>query len=410
MQGVKTEVFDIEKIRNDFPILNRVVNGKPLIYLDSAATSQKPAAVISALSNFYEQHNSNVHRAVHTLSQEATDLYDGSREKIAKFINADFEEIVFVKNATEAVNVVLYGWAIKNLKAGDEIISTVMEHHSNIVPWQSLQSRGVKLKFVDIDENGNLDIEQFGKLLSNKTKLVTFTHVSNVLGTINPVKQMVRMAHDHGALALVDGAQSVPHMPVDVRDIGCDFLVFSGHKMLGPTGTGCLFGKREILEEMDTFMLGSDMIKEVKLHETSFRESPWKFEPGTPDFAGAFALGIAVDYLRALGMKNVHQHGQEIVQYALKKLANIDKLQIYGPKERCGVVSFNLGDIHSHDVSSLLDGDGIAVRSGHHCAQPLMTRLGIASAARASFYIYNTKSEVDMLVDSLEKAKKVFKL
>ena len=410
MQGVKTEVFDIEKIRNDFPILNRVVNGKPLIYLDSAATSQKPAAVISALSNFYEQHNSNVHRAVHTLSQEATDLYDGSREKIAKFINADFEEIVFVKNATEAVNVVLYGWAIKNLKAGDEIISTVMEHHSNIVPWQSLQSRGVKLKFVDIDENGNLDIEQFGKLLSNKTKLVTFTHVSNVLGTINPVKQMVRMAHDHGALALVDGAQSVPHMPVDVRDIGCDFLVFSGHKMLGPTGTGCLFGKREILEEMDTFMLGSDMIKEVKLHETSFRESPWKFEPGTPDFAGAFALGIAVDYLRALGMKNVHQHGQEIVQYALKKLANIDKLQIYGPKERCGVVSFNLGDIHSHDVSSLLDGDGIAVRSGHRCAQPLMTRLGIASAARASFYIYNTKSEVDMLVDSLEKAKKVFKL
>ena len=410
MQGVKTEVFDIEKIRNDFPILNRVVNGKPLVYLDSAATSQKPAAVISALSNFYEQHNSNVHRAVHTLSQEATDLYDGSREKIAKFINADFEEIVFVKNATEAVNVVLYGWAIKNLKAGDEIISTVMEHHSNIVPWQSLQSRGVKLKFVDIDENGNLDIEQFGKLLSNKTKLVTFTHVSNVLGTINPVKQMVRMAHDHGALALVDGAQSVPHMPVDVRDIGCDFLVFSGHKMLGPTGTGCLFGKREILEEMDTFMLGSDMIKEVKLHETSFRESPWKFEPGTPDFAGAFALGIAVDYLRALGMKNVHQHGQEIVQYALKKLANIDKLQIYGPKERCGVVSFNLGDIHSHDVSSLLDGDGIAVRSGHHCAQPLMTRLGIASAARASFYIYNTKSEVDMLVDSLEKAKKVFKL
>ena len=410
MQGVKTEVFDIEKIRNDFPILNRVVNGKPLIYLDSAATSQKPAAVISALSNFYEQHNSNVHRAVHTLSQEATDLYDGSREKIAKFINADFEEIVFVKNATEAVNVVLYGWAIKNLKAGDEIISTVMEHHSNIVPWQSLQSRGVKLKFVDIDENGNLDIEQFEKLLSNKTKLVTFTHVSNVLGTINPVKQMVRMAHDHGALALVDGAQSVPHMPVDVRDIGCDFLVFSGHKMLGPTGTGCLFGKREILEEMDTFMLGSDMIKEVKLHETSFRESPWKFEPGTPDFAGAFALGIAVDYLRALGMKNVHQHGQEIVQYALKKLANIDKLQIYGPKERCGVVSFNLGDIHSHDVSSLLDGDGIAVRSGHHCAQPLMTRLGIASAARASFYIYNTKSEVDMLVDSLEKAKKVFKL
>ena len=399
-----------EKIRKDFPILQRVVNGKPLVYLDSAATSQKPRQVIQAIREFYENHNANVHRAVHTLSQEATDLYDGAREKIAKFINADFSEIVFVKNATEAVNVVLYGWAIKNLKAGDEIISTVMEHHSNIVPWQSLQSRGVKLKFVDIDENGNLDIEQFEKLLSNKTKLVTFTHVSNVLGTINPVKQMVRMAHDHGALALVDGAQSVPHMPVDVRDIGCDFLVFSGHKMLGPTGTGCLYGKKEVLEEMDTFMLGSDMIKEVKLHETSFREAPWKFEPGTPDFAGAFALGIAVDYLRALGMKNVQQHEHEIVQYALKKLSDIDKLQIYGPKDRGGVISLNLGDIHSHDVSSLLDGDGIAVRSGHHCAQPLMTRLGITAATRASFYIYNTKNEVDTLVNSLEKAKKVFKL
>ncbi len=403
------ETLDVEKIRKDFPILSREINGKPLIYFDSAATSQKPSVVIDALSEFYRTYNANVHRAVHTLSQEATDLYDDSRQKIAKFINADFDEIIFVKNATEAVNIVLHGWAM-NLKSGDEIISTVMEHHSNIVPWQSLQKKGVKLKFVDIKEDGTLDMDQFEKLLTNKTKLVTFTHVSNVLGTINPVKEMVKMAHNFGALALVDGAQSVPHMPVDVRDIDCDFFVFSGHKMLGPTGTGCLYGKKEVLDIMDTFMLGSDMIKEVKLHETSFREAPWKFEPGTPDFAGAFALGIAVDYLNSIGMRNVQKHEHEIVQYALKKMSEIEQIKIYGPKERAGVVSFNVGDIHSHDISSLLDEDGIAVRSGHHCAQPLMTRLGITSAARASFYIYNTKKEIDSLVSSLEKAKAVFKL
>ncbi len=410
MDKLKLESIDVEKIRKDFPILNRVINGNPLIYLDSAATSQKPVAVINALKEFYEKYNANVHRSVHTLSQEATDLYDGARKKIADFIGADFGEIVFVKNATEAVNIVLYGWAMKNLKAGDEIISTVMEHHSNIVPWQSLQKRGVKMKFIDIDADGNLDLYQYKKLLSSKTKLVTFTHASNVLGTINPVKQMVKMAHDHAALALVDGAQSVPHMPVDVKSIGCDFLVFSGHKMLGPAGTGCLYGKQQLLDEMDTFMLGSDMIKEVKLHETTFRESPWKFEPGTPSFADFFALGIAADYLNGIGMKKVQQHEQEIVQHALKKMPEIEHLTIYGPRERSGLISFNLGDIHSHDISSLLDEDGIAVRSGHHCAQPLMTRLGIASAARASFYIYNNKKEVDALVSSLERAKKIFKL
>ncbi len=406
----KTEqMSDVDNIRKDFPILSRKINGKLLVYLDSAATSQKPIAVINALKEFYEKHNANVHRAVHTLSQEATELYDGARQKIASFVNADFEEIIFTKNATESINLILYGWAAKNMKAGDEIISTVMEHHSNIVPWQSLQKNGIKLKFVDIDEDGNLNLDQYENLLTSKTKLATFTHVSNVLGTINPVKKMVKMAHDHGALALVDGAQSVPHMPVDVHDLDCDFLVFSGHKMLGPTGIGCLYGKRKILDEMDTFLLGSDMIKEVKLHETTFREAPWKFEPGTPNFADAFALGVAVDYLNGIGMKNVQQHEQEIAKYALKEMS-IDGLTIYGPKERSGVISFNLGDIHSHDISSLLDGDGIAVRSGHHCAQPLMTRLGIASAARASFYIYNTKKEVDALVSSLERAKKVFKL
>ncbi len=401
--------LNAEKVRLDFPILHRKVNGKQLVYLDSAATSQKPAAVISAISNFYEQHNANVHRAVHTLSQEATQLYDGAREKVANFIDADFEEIVFVRNATEATNLVLYGWAMK-LKPGDEIISTVMEHHSNIVPWQSLQKKGIKLNFVDIDEEGKLNIEQYENMISNKTKLVAVTHVSNVLGTINPVKEMVKTAHDHGALALIDGAQSVPHMPVNVRSIDCDFMVFSGHKMLGPAGIGCLYGKKDVLDDMDTFMLGSDMIKEVQLNESTFRGAPWKFEPGTPNFSDAHALGAAIDYLNKLGMKNVHEHEKELVQYAMKKLAQIGKLKIYGPWERGGVVSFNLGDIHSHDISSLLDSDGVAVRSGHHCAQPLMTRLGISACTRASFYIYNTKNEVDALVASLEKAKKTFKL
>lgn len=405
------KAINVKAIRKDFPILKRRINGKPLVYLDSAATAQKPLHVINALKDFYERHNSNVHRGIHTLSQEATELYDNARKKTSEFVNADFGEMVFTKNATEAINIVFYSWAMKNLKRGDEVISTVMEHHSNIVPWQSLQKRGIRLKFADIDDNGRLNLEQLSRLITGRTKLVTVTHVSNVLGTINPVKEIARIAHDSGALVLIDGAQSVPHMPVDVKDIDCDFLVFSGHKMLAPTGIGCLYGKKEILESMPPFQLGSDMIKEVYLDRATFRGSPWKFEPGTPDFGGAVGLGAAIDYLNKPGMKNVHKHEKELAGYALKRLEEIKGIRVYGPRnERGGVVSFNLGDVHSHDLASVLDEEGIAIRSGHHCAMPLMKRLNVAAVARASFYIYNNKDDVDALADSLEESRKVFKL
>ncbi len=405
--------MNVKKIRKDFPILRRKINGKPLVYLDNAATTQKPLQVIAKLTEFYSLHNANVHRAVHTLSQEATELYDGARQKVAGFINAKFDDIVFTKNATEAINLVLYSWAMKNLRKGDEIVSSVMEHHSNIVPWQVLQKRGVKLKFAGINDDGTLKAGQYKGLITKKTKLVALSHVSNVLGTINPVKDIAKLAHDSDALFLLDAAQSVPHMPVSVKETGCDFMVFSGHKMLAPAGIGALYARKEILEEMEPFMLGSDMIKEVTLQEATFREAPWKFEPGTPDFAGAVALGAAVDYLSRLGMQNVRNHEKELTAYALEQLAEIKGLKVYGPAKpelRGGVISFNLGDVHSHDLATILDEEGIAVRSGHHCAMPLMQRLGIDSATRASFYIYNTKEEVDALADALKKAKKVFGL
>ncbi|MBI2971737.1 MAG: cysteine desulfurase [Candidatus Aenigmarchaeota archaeon] len=403
--------MNAEKIRKDFPILKRKVHGKRLVYLDNAATAQKPVQVIEALSDFYSLHNANVHRAVHTLSQEATERYDTARERVAGFIGAGHDEIVFVRNATEAINIVLYAWARHNLRQGDEIVATVMEHHSNIVPWQSLQEKGVKLEFVDINEDGTLRMEDYERLVTRKTKLVTVAHASNVLGTINPVKDIAKLAHDAGARCLVDGAQSVPHMPVDVGNIGCDFLVFSGHKMLAPTGTGVLWGRKELLDSMGPFMLGSDIIKEVSLEKTTFREAPWKFEPGTPDFAGAVALGAAVEYLQKLGMRNVRKHEQSLTAYALRRLQEVGGMTMYGPRsaeQKGGVISFNLGDIHSHDLSTILDEAGIAVRSGHHCAMPLMKRLGIDAAARASFYIYNTKEEIETLARALEKAKKVF--
>ncbi|MBI2076380.1 MAG: cysteine desulfurase [Candidatus Aenigmarchaeota archaeon] len=405
--------MNVESIRKDFPILKRKINGHPLVYLDSAATTQKPKQVIQALTGFYEKHNSNVHRGVHTLSQEATELYDASRQKVADLINAKFEEVVFVRNATEAANIVLYSWAMKNLKKGDEIVSTVMEHHSNIVPWQSLQKQGVKLKFVDIDEEGKLKMEQFSELLTPRTKLVAVTQVSNVLGTINPAGEICKMAHDNGSLVFVDAAQSVPHMPVDVKNIDCDFLMFSGHKMLAPTGIGCLYGKADILESMEPFLLGSDMIKSVSLEEATFRESPWKFEPGTPNFGDAVALGAAVDYLQKIGMNNIREHEKGLAGHALNAMQDVKGIKIFGPKDtdiKGGVVSFNLGDIHSHDLATVLDNEGIAIRSGHHCAMPLMDRLGIAAASRASFYIYNTKKEIDMFINALEKARRIFKL
>ncbi len=407
------KTLNTENIRKDFPILRRTVNGKKLVYLDNAATTQKPLCVINALKDFYENNNANVHRAVHTLSQEATDLYDSSRKKIAGMINSKFEEIIFVKNATEAANIALYSWAAKNLKKGDEIVLTVMEHHSNIVPWQALQRTGVRLKFVDINEDGKLRMDQMEELVTQKTKLVGVAHVSNVLGTINPVKEITKIAHDSGALALIDGAQSVPHMPVDVEKIGCDFMVFSGHKMLAPTGIGCLYGKSEILESMDPFILGSDIIKEVGLHESTFREPPWKFEPGTPNFGDAIAMAAAVDYLQKIGMQNVRYHEKKLVKYALDKIRDVKGIKLYGPLDseiKGGVISFNLADIHPHDLATILDRDGIAIRSGHHCAMPLMKRLGINAASRASFYVYNSKEEIDVFISSLEKARKVFKV
>ncbi len=402
-------MLDARKIRRDFPILKRKINGKNLVYLDSAATSQKPVQVLGAIRSFYENHNANVHRGVHTLSQEATQLYDGAREKAARFINAKSDEIIFTRNATESINLVLHSWACR-LKRGDKVVSTVMEHHSNIVPWQSLQKRGIKLRFADIDSEGKL--KDIPELITKKTKLVAVTHASNVLGTINPIREITRIAHDNGSLVLIDGAQSVPHMPVDVKKLGADFLAFSGHKMLAPMGIGCLYGRADVLKNMQPFMLGSDEIKEVFLRETTFRDPPWRFETGTPDVAGAVGLGAAIDYLNKIGMKHIREHEKDLVRHALKKLDSKDTA-IYGPKNtdiHAGVVSFNIGDIHSHDLATILDGKGIAIRSGHHCAMPLMQRLGIAAASRASFYLYNTKKEIDALSGGLDDARKVFKL
>jgi len=402
-----------QEIKKDFPVLQRKVNGHKIIYLDSAATSQKPLAVINTISKFYKTYNANVGRSIHTLAEEATEKYEGAREKVARFIGApSSREIIFTRNATEAINLVAYSLG-KNLRPGDEIISTVMEHHSNIVPWQFLKASGVVLKFADIDEKGNLDLQQLKKLLSKKTKIVCLTHVSNVLGTINPVAEISKLAHEAGALVLVDGAQSAPHMPVDVKKLGCDFFVFSGHKMLGPTGIGVLWGRAEILENLHPFLGGGDMIREVKLEETSYNELPWKFEAGTPNIEGAIALGAAIDYLEKIGMEKIREHEIEITNYALQKLSKIKGIRIFGPKnpsERGGVISFTIKGAHPHDVAQILDESGIAIRSGHACCQPLMKILKVPAVCRASFYIYNTKEDVDALVAGIEKVKKVLRI
>lgn len=403
-------ILNIEKIRRDFPILKRKISGKPLVYLDSAATAQKPKAVMDALDEYYEQHNSNVHRGVHTLAEEATSAYEESRKKLAKFINADHREIVFTRGTTEAINLVRF---CMNFDKGDEVITTVMEHHSNIVPWLMLKKRGVVVKFVDINDDGTLKTEQYDGLITEKTKLVTVTHVSNVLGTINDVKKIAKIAHDSGALCLVDAAQSVPHMPVDVKQLQCDFLAFSGHKMLGPTGSGALYGKKQLLEEMEPFHGGGEMIKTVSTEKATWNDLPWKFEAGTPNIADNIVLGTAVDYLEKMGMSNIRKHEKELTEYALEKLEGMKDLTIYGPmdsEKHGGVISFNLGDIHAHDLASVLNDDGIAIRSGHHCAMPLHARLGITASARASFYLYNTPEEIDKLVTALEKARRIFRL
>ncbi|MBI2599000.1 cysteine desulfurase [Candidatus Curtissbacteria bacterium] len=407
----------MKSLREDFPILSRKVNGKPLVYLDNAATSQKPRQVLEAMDDYWRKHNANVHRGIHTLSVEATERLEDARKKVADFVGVkDAREIVFVRNATEAINLVAYSWGRLNIGRGDEIVLTVAEHHSNFVVWQQLAlENGAVLKIVPVDENGEIDLAAFKKALTKKTKLVTFFHVSNVLGTVNDVHRLSGIVHRKAprAVVVVDGAQAVPHMPVNIDSIGCDFYVFTGHKMLGPTGIGVLWGRREFLEAMPPFLFGGEMISKVSLGRSSWNELPWKFEAGTPNIAGAIGLGAAVDYLTALGMGNVRKHEMELTEYALKQLGKIDDVIIYGSKDsekRGGVIAFNVGPVHAHDVASILDSEGIAIRSGHHCAQPLMEFLGIESAARASFYIYNTKEEVDKFIAGIDKVVKVFKL
>jgi cysteine desulfurase/selenocysteine lyase len=415
-------MLDIQSIRADFPILQRQVQDKPLVYLDNAATSQKPEMVIQAMDDYYRRYNANIHRGVHTLAEEATAAYEDSRRKVGRFINARSpREVVFVRNTTEAINLVAYSWGRANVRPGDQIVLTEMEHHSNLVPWQLLaQATGARLQFIGLDPKGRLLITDLDRLLSvhgERVKLVGVTGMSNVLGTINPIAAIASRAHAVGALLLVDGAQSVPHLPVDVRDLDADFLAFSGHKMLGPTGIGVLWARRAILEAMPPFLGGGDMIKTVGLRTSEWAEPPHKFEAGTPNVAHAIGLAAAVDYLTALGMDQVHAREQELVAYALDRLAAVPNLHVYGPPaaERGGVVSFNLikdGEllIHPHDLASILDHEGIAIRAGHHCAQPLVEHYGVPAMARASFFIYNLEQEVDILVEALLKACQIFGL
>ena len=407
--------INVDSIRLDFPVLKRTPYGSPLIYLDSAATSQKPTIVIDALNEYYRNYNSNVHRGIYSISIEASEKYEDSRKKVSKFINSkNISEIIFTRNTTESINLVAYSWARSNLEKNDKIILTEMEHHSNIVPWQILsEEKNIEIDFIKITEEGLLDFDHFLTILDKKTKLVSLTHVSNVLGTINPINKIIKASHDFGAKVLIDAAQSVPHFNVDVQQINCDFLAFSSHKMLGPMGIGVLYAKEEILNEMVPFMVGGDMIKEVYLEKSFCNDIPWKFEAGTPNVGGSIALGYAIDYLTQLGMDNVFRHEQDLTSYAYENLIKFADLQIYGPtslEQRCGLISFNLGDIHPHDLATIMDEEGVCIRAGHHCAMPLMNRLNVSATSRISFYIYNTYDDVDMFLKALSKAKKVFKL
>ncbi len=395
--------------RSDFPILNRKVNGKPLVYFDNASTSQKPRQVIDAISEFYEGYNSNVHRGIHSLSEEATEAYENAHEKAEGFINANSDEVVFTRNATESLNLLAYSIGM-GLKKGDEILLTEMEHHSNIVPWQQVaKARNLKIRYAKVTSSGLLDMDDFHSLLSRKTRIVSAVHVSNVLGTINPVRQMAKAAHDFGSIFIVDAAQSIPHIPVDAKSIGCDFMAFSSHKMLGPTGIGVLYGRKDLFESMQPFNFGSDMIREVTFRGSSFSETPWKFEAGTPNIADGIGFGVAVDYLKKVGMDSIRTHEKILTKFAIEKLSEIPEISLYGPKgERSGVISFNLGKVHSHDVAEVLDQEGIAIRAGHHCAMPLMGKLKVNGTARASFYLYNTKEEIIRFISALGKVKEVF--
>jgi len=406
-------MLDVTRIRQDFPILHRKVHDKPLVYLDNAATTQKPHQVIDALVNYYSRYNANIHRGIHALAEEATAAYEEVRARTAGFIHAPSpRSIVFTRNATEAINLVANAWGRFRLKPGDEICLSEMEHHSNLVPWQLLaKATGARLSFIGITDDGHLKLEEYAHKLTSKTKLVAVTQMSNVLGTINPIDRIITQAHQRGALVVIDAAQSAPQLRLDVQQLDCDFLAFSSHKMLGPTGVGILYAREELLESMEPFLGGGEMISDVQLESATWNEIPWKYEAGTPNIADTIAFGKALDYLERLGFPNIRAHEQELASYAIKRLQELEDVVVYGPRDvqdRGGVVSFNLNGLHPHDVGTVLDHEGVAIRAGHHCAKPLMRRLGVAATARASFYVYNTVEEVDRLIEAIHVAKAFF--
>ncbi|SIS71644.1 cysteine desulfurase [Salimicrobium salexigens] len=402
--------MDVLAVREAFPILHQEVNGHPLVYLDSSATSQTPKSVIDKIDDYYKRYNSNVHRGVHTLGAVATDEYEGAREKVRSFINAsNTKEIVFNRGTTTGINTVAQSYGVDNVEPGDEIVITEMEHHSNLIPWQQLAKRkNATLKYIPMQEDGTLSMSDVRDTISDRTKIVAVSHVSNVLGTINPIKEIAAAAHEKNAVIVVDGAQSAPHIKIDVQDLDCDFYAFSAHKMCGPTGIGVLYGKKDLLDNMEPVEFGGEMIDFVSLYDSTWKELPWKFEGGTPIIAGAIGLGAAIDYLESVGMEEIEKHEEELISYALQKMDDMDGVTVYGPRERAGLVTFNVDGVHPHDLATVLDTEGIAVRAGHHCAQPLMKWLGVNATARASFYLYNTTDEIDRFVEGLQKTKEYF--
>ncbi|MGE5782918.1 MAG: cysteine desulfurase [Nitrososphaerales archaeon] len=413
---MQTAQLEVNEIRKDFPILSRTINGKRLVYFDNAATTQKPFSVINAISDYYASYNANIHRAVYQIAEEATDAYEMTRDKVCKFINAHSrEEIIFTRNATEAINLVAYSWGRKAIGKGDTIILSELEHHSNIVPWQMLcKEKKAKIEYLNVDNNGNLDLSKLESYVQqNNVKLISLCHMSNALGNIIPIESMIKYAHSFGIPFFVDGAQSVPHIRTDVTDLDCDFLAFSGHKMLGPTGVGVLYAKKEILECMNPFIGGGDMIREVHKYETTYNDLPYKYEGGTPNIADVIGFSHALDYLNKIGMDNIRRHELELTKYALECLSSLKGMKLYGDhnlSRRGGIISFNLGDIHPHDLATILNDHGIAIRSGHHCAQILMEKLDVSATSRASFYIYNTQEEINIFINALGKAIKLFRL
>ncbi|WP_439028130.1 aminotransferase class V-fold PLP-dependent enzyme [Haloarchaeobius sp. DT45] len=414
MSTQTTDPLDVERIRQDFPILQREFDGTALVYLDNAATTQTPEQVVDCIVDYYHGYNANVHRGIHTLSQEASIAYEDAHDRVAEFIGASGgrEEVIFTKNTTESMNLVAYAWGLNELGPGDEVVTTEMEHHASLVTWQQVAKRtGADIKFIPIDESGQLDMAAAADLITDDTEMVSVVHVSNTLGTVNPVSEITDLAHDHDALAFVDGAQAVPTRPVDVEAIDADFYAFSGHKMCGPTGVGVLYGKRHILDEMEPYLYGGGMIKKVTFEESKWNDLPWKFEPGTPNISQGIALEAAIDYLEDIGMERVQAHEEMLAEYAYDRLSEQGDVDIYGPtpeQGRGGLVSFNLDSVHAHDLSSIVNDYGVAIRAGDHCTQPLHDKLGVAASARASFYIYNTREEVDALVEAVDEARQLF--